>query len=156
MAASPSASSPATRAARGSFSRHDTTVVQVPAGETSLTVRLTDKADNWVYADALRIEQVYLPTLEVTIGGDLFAATDLEGLTRPLPVGKEEDGDLMVNVMEISPEASFRLFFVIVVVSAKEFGRRTYQQLPKSSFIEQPIDSRKLMGIGNMPAIQRQ
>jgi len=27
-------------------------------------------------------------------------------------------------------------FFVIVVVSAKEFGRRTYQQLPKSSFIE--------------------
>ena len=45
------------------------TIVQVPTGQTSLTVRLTDDADNWVYSDAARIEQVYLPTLHTTVGG---------------------------------------------------------------------------------------
>ena len=47
-------------------------VVGVPAGKTALTVRLTDKADGWVYGDAVRIEQVYLPKVEVTIGGQLY------------------------------------------------------------------------------------
>jgi hypothetical protein len=42
------------------------TVVQVPDDETSLTVRMTNAANNWVYADAIRIEQVYLPEADVT------------------------------------------------------------------------------------------
>ncbi len=47
-------------------------IVQVPAGETALTVRLTDDADNWVYADAIHLEQVYLPTVAVTVDGQLL------------------------------------------------------------------------------------
>ena len=45
-------------------------VVQVPQGETSLTVRLTDAADDWVTADAVRLEQAYLPKADVTVSSD--------------------------------------------------------------------------------------
>ena len=52
------------------------TIVQVPVGETTLTVRLSDNADNWVYADGARLEQVYLPEVEVTLPG--APATSIE------------------------------------------------------------------------------
>ena len=61
------------------------TMVQVPAGQTTLTVRLSDDANTWVYADAVRIEQVYLPEVHVTVDGlplDPGAGIDLGTLLR--------------------------------------------------------------------------
>jgi hypothetical protein len=49
------------------------TIVQVPAGETSLTVRLTDDANSWVYADAVRIGQITEPEVHVTVAGQSLA-----------------------------------------------------------------------------------
>jgi len=46
-------------------------------------------------------------------------------------------------------------FFVIVTFSAKEFSRRTYQELAASVFIQQTVNAWKLMGVGDMLAIQR-
>jgi len=53
------------------FQDHNTpwenvTVVQVQSSG-ALTIRLTDKADGWVYADAFRIEQAYLPKVQVNV-----------------------------------------------------------------------------------------
>ena len=39
------------------------------AGQTDLTIRLSNDADNWVYADAIRLEQLYLPEVTVLIDG---------------------------------------------------------------------------------------
>ena len=50
------------------------TMVQVPAGETSLTVRLTDDANTWVYADAVHLSQVVAPEVHVTVGGQPLAS----------------------------------------------------------------------------------
>ena len=61
------------------------TMVQVPAGQTALTVRLSDDANTWVYADAVRIEQVYLPEVHVTVDGlplDPGSGIDLGTLLR--------------------------------------------------------------------------
>ena len=41
-----------------------------------MTVRLTDAADNWVYADAVRIEQVYLPEVELKRSDDLLGSLE--------------------------------------------------------------------------------
>ncbi len=47
-------------------------------------------------------------------------------------------------------------FFVIIIVSAKEFSRRTNQQLAKTAFIEQSVNAGKLVSVGDMLAVERQ
>ena len=39
------------------------------SGQTALTIRLSNDADNRVYADAIRLEQLYLPEVTVSIDG---------------------------------------------------------------------------------------
>jgi autotransporter-associated beta strand protein len=72
-------------------------IVQVPSGGSSLTVRLTDHADSWVYADAVRIEQVYLPTLHVTVGGQLLKSGETIDLGRLLKGSAGEERITVAN-----------------------------------------------------------
>ena len=51
--------------------------MQLPAGQSSLTVRLSNGGDDFVEADAIRLEQVYLPELDVTINGVRFESGEL-------------------------------------------------------------------------------
>jgi hypothetical protein len=44
-------------------------------------------------------------------------------------------------------------FLFIVIISAEKFRRRTDQQLPQSVVVQEAIDARQSMGIGDIPAI---
>ena len=58
----------------------------IASGQTDLTIRLSNDANNWVYADAIRLEQVYLPEVTVLIDGD------------PIPTGSGLDfGSLLAG-----------------------------------------------------------
>jgi hypothetical protein len=113
-----------------------------------LTVRLTDAANNWVYADAVRIQQVYLPTLYATFDGQPIASGDTVDMGRLLK-GSAGEGTFTFTSAGLLPLVVDNLVVPAdpqVDVTVNNFGNGVFQA-GESFTIDVDLDTSPATGL---------